>query len=154
MSEAESKFKYFTSLTKKGLPEDGAKLLAGYGPDTNPKKPSKAIVKALDDAGVTDKLVADTTAEGLKAQNRFGSPDHNSRTKYLALVAKWKGYDRDDPIAIAIGLNISGTSADIEKVKEAITVIDAEIIEREDKESEDGGPEKSQETSDPETSSR
>lgn len=125
----------FQELVKKGLDSKEAARLAGYKEGYVPEeRPSKRISKALRRRGITDDKIADTMAQGLEAQTRFNTPDHNARTKYLNLLSKWLGYEKD-AINVIIGLNQSGQIVDSEKVNEAIRVLEAELVGRDSVES-------------------
>lgn len=122
----------YLELVKKGLDTKESARLAGYKEGYVPEeRPSKRISKALRKKGVTDDKIAETVAEGLEAQNRFGTADHNARTKYLALLSKWLGYEKD-AINVIIGLNSTGQIVDAEKVNEAIRVLEAELVGRDE----------------------
>ena len=108
-----------------------AALFAGYSPTNIPEdRPSKRISTALQGAGVTDDRLAKVVSDGLDAKNRFGTIDHNAVTKYLALVGKWLGFDKDT-ISVQVGLNFAGQVTDPQKLKDAIKIIEAEIVNRE-----------------------
>lgn len=120
----------FLELVKKGLTSKEAARLAGYKEGYLPEeRPSKRISKALQKRGVTDDKIAEVVSNGLDASNRFG-PDHNARTKYLALVSKWLGYEKD-AINLIIGLNQAGGIVDAQKVNDAIQILEAELVDRE-----------------------
>lgn len=130
MSEdSEEKRAAYDKMVKSGMPAKDASLMAGYSPNANLEKPTKKIGKALEKAGVTDDKLAKAVKEGLEAQNRFGGKDHNAIVKYLGLAGKWLGYEKDS-INMQVGLNFQGQVTDPSRLGEAIKIIEAEILKR------------------------
>ena len=125
--------KAFEVLVKKGMSSREAAVFSGYSPTNTrtPDKPTRRITKALERNNVNDDRLAKTLERGLDAATRAGSLDHNAITKYLSLAGKWLGYEREPQVSLALGLNIDGTINDLQSLKDAVTVIEAEVVARE-----------------------
>ena len=86
---------------------------------------------------MTEDKIAETISVGLEAKSRFGLPDHNAITKYLALIGKWVGYEKDHQLIVAMGVDSKGAVKDPERLKEAIQIIEAELVTRDEPAGED-----------------
>lgn len=119
----------YDKLQKEGMDKKQAALFAGYAPNT-PDQPTKKITKALERNNVTDDRLAKTIDEGLSATDKLGKKDHTAIVKYLSIAGKWLGYEKSS-LTMAVGLNVAGQVTDPNKLGDAIRVIEAELISRE-----------------------
>ena len=127
MSDSDEKKAAYDKMVKEGVPKQDASLMAGYAPGTKDMdKPTKKIQKALEKAGVNDDKLAKVIKDGLEAENRFGSADHNARAKYLGIAGKWLGYEKD-ALSVQVGLNYQGQVTDPSRLADAIKLVEAEI---------------------------
>lgn len=122
---------FYETLKEKGMSKVDARLMAGYSPTSNNMdSPNKKIRKALETKVSYDRL-AQKIDEGLEAVNSRGTPDHRSRQGYLTLAGKWLGLDKEASLSLAVGLSLQGQVVDASTLKQALEIIDAELVERE-----------------------